>query len=289
MIRSRFGIALLAALGVAAATVAGGTLHTTAHHGITARADRDVLTANFTPQFGNTAGSPNNQIESVTVYNTNAIGQGQSVPVLGVSVAVTNPPGVANPWRIAPNEDCTGATIAPQGYCVVSLTFNPEQIPAGTDLTGEVSFTLGDKTVFTHFISTTTEPDVEVPPTNPHLINYGNVPVGTTTAPHTVTLQRADFELMIMSVLSVVQPQQPNAAADYRPATDTCTGTKLGISPDAQSCAIGVTATPAAAGNRPALLDIAYCNPNDFPNISDSPGTPNQPPPPGVPPRQEPG
>lgn len=283
MTRSRFGIALSAALGVAAAALVGGALHTASHHDLTALADRDVLLAGDIPQFGD----PSNvdQIESITVFNTSALGQGRSVRVTNVSVQVTGPAGVANPWRIGPGEDCTGATIAPQGYCVIPLSFHPEPIPIDTGLTGEVDLTLGDTTVFSDFISSTSEPDVEVPPTNPLQINYGNVTVGTTAPAHLVTLTSANIPEMIMSELTVPVPRQPNAAGDYRAATDTCTNTTLPTF--GGMCAIGVTATPAAAGNRPALLDIAYCDPNEFPLSDPANDTGNRVPPPAVPPGQE--
>jgi hypothetical protein len=285
--RSRFGIALSAALGVAAAALAGSALHVTSHPGITPRADKDVLFANFIPQFGLTGGRPPStvdQIASVTVFNQNALGQGQSVRVTSVSVQKTSTVGEVNPWRIGPGEDCTGATIAPQGYCVVTLTFHPEPIPLDTGISGELTLTLGDTTVFSQEVSTTSEPAFEEPPVSPRQFDYGNVNVGTTTAPQTVTVSADGSVTQVMSVLPVPQPQQPDAAGDYRVATDNCTNNPL--NPFVGTCAIGITATPAAAGNRPALLDIAVCDPDQFPLSDPANHTGNRVPPPAVPPGQ---
>lgn len=287
MARSRFGIALSAALGVTAAALAGSALHVTAHPGITPRADKDVLFANFIPQFGLAGGRPPStvdQVESVTVFNQSALGQGQSVRVTGVSVQKTSTVGEVNPWRIGPGEDCTGATIAPQGYCVVTLTFHPEPIPLDTDISGELDLTLGDTTVFSQQVSTTSEPGFEEPPMSPRQIDYGNVNVGRTTAPQTVTVSADGGVTQVMSVLPVPQPQQPNAAGDYRLATDSCTNNQFG--PFVGSCTIGITATPAAGGNRPAFFDIAVCDPGQFPLSDPANHTGNRVPPPAVPPGQ---
>lgn len=284
MIRSRFGIALLAALGVAAATVAGSALHSASHPHVATRDQASFLFSDFPREFDPRPGD-GTQIDTITLTNQNQPG---TTPVLVKSLIpkVDGPTGFAGqPWTVGPNEDCRNASIAPGGYCAFELSFTPPN-PEQQDLFGEVDVTLGDNSTVAVDVGVTTDNTFGMPPTNPLQINYGNVTVGTTTGARTVTVG-ADptANQRVMSVLPVAVPTQTNAAGDYHKSTDTCTNTTLN-QPN-QTCTIGVTTTPGAAGNRPAFLDIAYCDPDDFPNISTSPGTPDREPPPAVPPGQE--
>ena len=279
MNRSRFGITLLAALGVVAATLAGTALHTTPAPHVATRDQASFIFGSFPPEF-DPFPAGGTQIDTITFMNDEDPGT-PAIPVKSVTVRVNEPAGAPNPWTIGPNEDCRNAVIAPLGYCSLELTFTP--IANQRDIFGEVDLTLADNSIADVLVGTTTDDTFGMPPTNPLQVNYGNVAVGTTTAPQTVTVHTDPFEpQMILSVTTVPQVGQPNAAGDYRPVTDTCTNTTLN-QPN-QTCTIGVTATPATTGNRPAFLDIAFCDPNTFPSGQ---ATGSHIPPKPVPPGQE--
>jgi len=217
---TRFGAAVLAALGVVAATLAGSALYAKSHSHVTARDDASVLLADNLAPFDPRAAPQQPEIDWVTVYNRGAIGQGQSVQVTRTTVQVDTPGVPADPWHVL-QEDCTQATIAPQGYCVVGLSFTGVTVPPDAfEVVGEVDLTLGDGSVFRRTVSTSQETALETLPTNPLQIDYGNVPVATTTAPRTVTMNAPQFSSMVMSVSTVPQPGQPNAAGDYHTSTD---------------------------------------------------------------------
>jgi len=84
---------------------------------------------------------------------------------------------------------------------------------------------------------------------------------------------------------------KPAAASDYHALSTGCVGKDLVAEPgldQARACQMGVTATPAAGGNRPAFLDLTSCDPNWF-NLGSPAGGGSQVPlpPPAVPPGQE--
>lgn len=242
--RPRFGVALLAAVGVTVAALGATAL--AAPPRVASGAQADSLDATFPTVFDTRTTARNIQIADFTVTNTGET----AVPIKSVAVS--------SPWRIIPgDEDCTGATIGPLRYCVVMLEFTP----VGKDVRGQVTATAADGSVITRTLDATDVP-LDAPQPSTVGLDYGSLPVGTTSPQQTVTLQAAPQDFMIMNdTLTVPTVPPPNAAGDYHVPADTCSGTDIA---ETQTCAMGVTATPAAAGTRPAFLDITYCDPFNF-------------------------
>jgi hypothetical protein len=221
------------------------------------------------------------QVATDTFVNTGTA----PVTITGVTVSAT---GLAtSPWQVLPgNEDCTGAVLRPVvGYCVVSLRFNT----IGKPIDGTVLVTASDGTTEQSTL-TASDQGLGAPGVNPLSIDFGNVNVAATSPAHQVTVNAApDFSTFeMMSVTTVDTPSAPGRAADYQAATDTCTAKTLSLEPLIPNCLVGETATPAAAGKRPAFLDITYCDPGEFDRGSPPGGGSQVPlPPPAVPPGEE--
>jgi hypothetical protein len=219
------------------------------------------------------------EVATVTVINP-----GNS-PV-SITGATTTAGGVAvSPWQvIAGDEDCIGVTLRPLvGYCVISLRFTS----IGKALRGAVVITASDGTVQATLDAS--GQGLDSPTVSQQSIDFGSLTVGTTSQPHQLTISPAvsfrDFTMM--SVSTVDATTAPGDSADYQTGADACTGTRVTREPFV-TCQLGETATPAAAGKRPAFLDIAYCDPNDF-DLTTPPGggSEEQLPPPAVPPGEE--
>jgi hypothetical protein len=223
--------------------------------------------------------STSSEVATVTVVNPSA-------GPISITGATTTATGAVNPWQVIPgDEDCVGATLRPLvGYCVISLRFTSN----GQVLRGAVVITASDGTA--EAILVASDQGLDAPTVSPESIDFGSLTVATTSQAHQVTTTAAESfrESMIMSVSTVDSPTVPGNAADYRTATDACTGTTLMREPFKPVCQLGEMATPAAPGKRPAFLDVTYCDPQDF-NFGPPPGGGSQIPlpPPAVPPGEE--
>jgi hypothetical protein len=81
----------------------------------------------------------------------------------------------------------------------------------------------------------------------PTSLNFGKMPVGTTSAPMNATLSNTGTGTLLISSMALTGPN----SADYV-QTNNCGSS---VAPGA-SCAITITFTPGATGNRTATLAI---------------------------------
>jgi hypothetical protein len=182
----------------------------------------------------------------------------------------SSPPPPTVPLVVFPGENCTGATVPPNGYCAVSVRYtNP-----GQRFDGFLVVTAHDGSTTSGTTGTLGEGHLDSILADPYVVDFGSRPVGTTSPAHTVTIGAAPsgngYQVVGVSVVDTVPT--PGDKADYRIATDGCTGADLRPPPSdgglflaevpVLDCAITVTDTPGAAGDRPAFLSVAYCSDN---------------------------
>ena len=171
------------------------------------------------------------------------------------TVTVTNPGTVAVPITgIAAGGDYTetdtcGASLAASAACTIQVTFSPSALG---DRTAQLTIAfngLGSPGVV-NLDGTGTVP-APAAALSPSSLTYAGQPLGTTSAAQTVMLTNSGTAALLISGISVT--------GDYS-QTNTC-GTSLAVS---ASCAISVSFTPSAAGDRTGQLKIA----------DNAPGTP---------------
>jgi hypothetical protein len=192
---------------------------------------------------GTTSGS-----QAITVTNT-----GGANLVLG-----TTPTGLsgANPgdFLVTSNTSCTaGLLIAPNGTCVVSISFTPTA--AGTrTATLTITDNSGGTAGATQTAPLTGTGASGAPPTaqlNPTSLTFAAQTVNTTSPAQTVTLTNAGGANLVLAATPFAFGSV--AAGDYAAATGTTCTASLSIAPGG-TCIVNVTFTPAAAGSRPATL-----------------------------------
>jgi hypothetical protein len=242
-----------------------------------AGADADSLSVDTIAVFDADPTLPATQVSTATVLNHGTTDiqidhisftlatQSSGDAVVDSSAA---PPTV--PLVVFPGENCTGATIPPNGYCAVSVRYtNP-----GQRFSGFLVVTAHDGSTTSGSTGTLGEGQLDSILADPYIADFGSRPVGTTSPQKTVTIGAAPsgngYQVVGVSVVDTVPT--PGAKADYQISADGCTGADLAPTPSggglllAQpagpvlSCPITVTDAPGAAGDRPAFLSVAYCN-----------------------------
>lgn len=142
-------------------------------------------------------------------------------------------------------ETCTAAPIAPAATCTVQVTFDPAQrgaLTASLDLISDAPGT-------PHSVSlsgTGIGPDVTLTPTS---LGFGNVLVGTTSAPLTATVTNDGDGPLTVGTVEITGADP----SDYAIHANTCTSP---VAP-AASCTIQVEFAPNTPGLKNADLSIA--------------------------------
>jgi hypothetical protein len=250
-----------------------------------AGAEAASLSVDTTTVFDSDPTLPATQVSTATVINQGMTDVQvdhisftlRTTPTGDAVVGSTDPSSSAAPPTVPlvvfPGENCTGATIPPNGYCAVSVRYtNP-----GQQFDGFLVVTAHDGSTTSGTTGTLGEGHLDSILADPYIVPFGTRPVGTTSPPHTVTIGAAPsgngYQVVGVSVVDTVPT--PGAKADYQITTDGCTGADLAPTPSggglflAQppagpvlSCPVTVTDTPGAAGDRPAFLSVAYCSDN---------------------------
>ena len=153
----------------------------------------------------------------------------------------------------ASSDTCTGATVAPNRTCTVSVTFTPSG-------TGDRGATLNfadnasNSPQGVNLSGTGIAPAVSF---SAPTLSVGTQSLGTTSTVHTETITNSGTANLNISTVTLAGAN----AADFAKTADTCTGST--VAPNG-TCAINVKFTPSALGTRSAQLNIAD-------NASDSP------------------
>ena len=170
----------------------------------------------------------------------------QTVTLSNTGAAILTIASIAASGDFGQSNDC-GNALAAGDSCTISVTFTPT---APFTRTGTIAIT-DSAAVGPHVVSLTgggIGPAVTLSPT---ALNFGNQPLGTTSAPQTVTLTNTGNALLTLDGVAII--------GDFA-QSNTC-GTTL--APGA-SCAFAVTFTPTTIGSRNGALEIT----------DDAPGSP---------------
>ncbi|NEX22035.1 IPTL-CTERM sorting domain-containing protein [Thiorhodococcus mannitoliphagus] len=172
---------------------------------------------------------------SVTVTNIGAAGQDAQIGTASVT-------GTLTPQQFAIDTDaCSGTTLAGQGTCQISVTFDPFQ--AGAD-TGTLEIPYNSGQVLSVALSGRGGDPVDY--VTPASLSFGNVPVGDTSAPQTVTV--TDNSGIALDIASVSAQ-----GSGFLVQNDSCTGTT--VNPGG-SCSFEVTFTALGVGHVVSTVEV---------------------------------
>jgi len=197
-----------------------------------------VLLSPNTVNFGTVAEGNTSAPETVTLTN-----QGTST-LLSIGVTVSG-----GGYTLATN-NCP-ASLAAQGSCSFSVTYSPG---GGGTAMGTVTVTDSDPSSpqFVGLIGTGTSGAVTL---NPPSLTFNQEPVGTKSAPQTVTVTNSGATpLAMISIL---------ASGDYA-QTNNCPGSLAASA----NCTIHVTFTPSAKGTRAGYITLNDTDPTNLQTVT---------------------
>jgi centrosomal CEP192-like protein/HYDIN/CFA65/VesB family protein/ASPM-SPD-2-Hydin domain-containing protein len=200
--------------------------------------------------FGNQTVLVTSAAQTVTVTNTGLA----SLHVSSVSIGGTNAADFAKTA-----DSCTGATVAVNGTCSVSVTFTPGVLGSRS---ASLSFTddapASPQSVALAGTGAVAAPAVSVNPTS---LSYGNQNTGTTSVAKSVTVTNSGTATLHVTMVAIAGAN----SGDFVISADTCTGATVAVS---ATCSVSVTFTPGATGSRTAsltLTDDAAASPQSVP------------------------
>jgi len=152
-------------------------------------------------------------------------------------------------------DNCTGATVIPNGACTVSVTFTPSA-PGSRSASLNFTDNASNSPQTVSLSGTGTAPLVSLSAPS---LSFGNQPLSTTSAAQPETVTNTGTVNLTISTVTMGGTN----ASDFAKSADTCTGAT--VTPNG-TCAVSVTFAPSATGTRSASLNF-----ND--NASGSPQT----------------
>jgi len=177
----------------------------------------------------------------------------QSVTLSNTGSAPLNISSIATAGDYTQTNNC-GASLDAGTSCSINVIFKPTNTGARTGTLSVTDNASGSpqKAALT---GTGVIPAVNLAPTS---LNFGKIPVGTTSTPMTVTLSNTGTGTLLISSMALTGPNP----ADYA-QTNNCGGS---VDPGA-NCTITITLTPGATGNRNATLAITDNAPKSPQNV----------------------
>src|SRR5258706_569979 len=147
-----------------------------------------------------------------------------------------------------------GGSLGAGASCNINVSFKPTTTGMRTGTLSVTDNASGSpqKAALT---GTAITPAVNLAPTS---LNFGKIPVGTTSTPMTVTLSNTGTGTLLISSMALTGPNP----ADYA-QTNNCGGS---VDPGA-NCTITITFTPGATGNRTSTLAITDNAPKSPQNV----------------------
>jgi streptogramin lyase len=186
--------------------------------------------------FGTQALGTTSPATTLTFTNDTAT----AIKVASVSV------GGADPGDFPIGDHCSGDTLTANETCSVTVSFVPAGPgPRGATLTVTDSAPGSPQAV--SLSGTGAGAGITFSPAS---LNFGNQPIGGTSAPRSLTLTNVTAGPVTVTGTSLVGA----SAGDYRVTADRCSGTTLAA---LGTCTLAVTFTPAAEGLRPATLSLS--------------------------------
>ncbi len=200
--------------------------------------------------FGNQTVAITSAAQSVTVTNT---GQA-SLHITSVSITGTNAADFAKTA-----DTCTGATVAANATCAVSVTFTPGALGSrGASLSFADDAPASPQAVALSGTGAGAAPAVSLNPTS---LSFGAQNTGTTSAAKAVTVTNTGTASLHVTMVSLAGAN----ASDFVISADACTGATVAVN---ATCIVSVTFKPTAAGARNASLtftDDAGASPQSAP------------------------
>ena len=225
-----------------AALVCGGGLFL-AGSAVTAGAAAPAVSLNATSlAFGAVAWQHDAPIQAVTITNTG------DAPLAIQTVDISGQPFVPEDFTETSSSQPCAFTLAPGATCQVAVEFKPQSGgPRAATMT--IWDNAADSPQSVSLSGTGTGAVVVF---TPRFLDFGTVPVGTTSAPRTFWAVNSGDAPMTVSGVALDGP--PSVAAPFAIAADACTGTTL--APGAR-CAVSATVTPNTVGLSEAdLVDV---------------------------------
>ena len=185
--------------------------------------------------FSNQSVGTTSASQPVTISNTG----NAALNISAVTISGTNPSDFAKSA-----DTCTGATVAPNNTCTVSVTFTPSATgsrSASLNFTDNASNS--PQTVSLSGTGAGPVVSLSAPPTFP------SEPIGTTSPSQTVTLTNTGGASLTFTAISVTGP-----FATVASGTTCSTSSPVGGS---ASCTVAVTFTPTAAGTASGSLSFS--------------------------------
>ena len=176
--------------------------------------------------FGNVAAGTTSATQTVTVTNNKTT----SLTVTSLNV----PPG--SPYSVGPSSTCFNPTVAAGASCTVVLSFSPTAVGAAAPASLTITDNASNSPQTVPLSGTGIVPVTALPGS----LNFGNVAVGTTSAPQTVTVTNNKSTSLTISVLAV-----PGASPYSISSSSTCLNPTVAAG---ASCTVIVTFSPTSAG-----------------------------------------
>jgi trimeric autotransporter adhesin len=156
----------------------------------------------------------------------------------------------ANAAEFTRGGTCAAGTLAPSASCTISVTFTPAAIGTRSASISIAHNAAGSPTVLAltgvGVVATTLAPVIAI---SPSALDFGTVPLMTTTAARTVTVSNTGNAPMAISALQLAGSNP----GDFAQTTTCSLTTPLAAG---SQCTISVTFTPSAAGSRSATLTV---------------------------------
>jgi len=212
----------------------------------TAVSEPNISVTPASKDFGSVVVGNSSATQTFTVSNTG------SAPLSVGSVTISGDFTITS-------DSCSGVSLDPSASCAVGVVFTPSTV--GT-LTGTLSITSDDPDTPTVEVAlsgtgvseTVTGPNISVSPTT---VDFGNVVVGTTSAPQTVTVANTgNADLTVSNVVLT-------GDTDFDVQTTTCVDPILA---PGESCSADVVFTPSSIGGKTATVTITSDDP-DTPTV----------------------
>ncbi len=188
--------------------------------------------------FGNQTESVRSAAQAVTVINEGTA----ELDITSITFTETDSTGNTD---FSETDNCIGKLAAGGGTCTIYITFTPSSLGAETG-----TFSLDDNaTGSPHVIdvSGTGVTSATAVSLSPSSLTFGDVAVGSSSSPQTVTITNTGSQTLNISGISTT--------GDFS-QTNTC-GALLNSLGAGQSCSVSVTFTPTASGGRGGALSIS--------------------------------
>ncbi len=173
-------------------------------------------------------------------FSSQIVGTTSAAKTVTLTNSGTGPLTMSNISTAAPfsqTNNCT--TLAAGAFCTINVSFSPSAVGTATG-TLTINDNAGTQTVS---LSGRGTGPVQI---SPNELNFGSVPVGTTSAPQTTTVSNGGSAIVTITGIT--------ASSGYSISGTTCGSTLAGGS----NCTVSVVFSPTTAGSDDGSLSVAF-------------------------------